>query len=95
MPVRIITDSATDILPGLHPSLTVLPLTVTFGAETYDGGTTLSHGRFYELLIESGTLQRGQTPYDARTKLPRRHFSTDYVPFHGKQTPTAEIFAQN
>ncbi len=56
MPVRIITDSACDMLPPYHAALTVLPLTVTFGQEQFLDGVTLSHRAFYEKLIEGPDL---------------------------------------
>lgn len=56
MPVRIITDSACDLMPPYHAALTVLPLTVTFGQEQYQDGVTLSHREFYEKLIEGPEL---------------------------------------
>lgn len=56
MPVRIIADSACDMVSADHPQLTVLPLTVAFGTTVYQDGVDLSHERFYELLIESDEL---------------------------------------
>ncbi|WP_322155823.1 DegV family protein [Paratractidigestivibacter sp.] len=65
MSVRIITDSASDILPGEHEGLVVLPLSVSFGEKNYSDGVDLSHERFYELLVEGDELPRtGQVnPY--------------------------------
>lgn len=65
MSVRIITDSASDILPGEHDGLVVLPLSVSFGQKTYADGVDLTHERFYELLIEEDELPKtGQVnPY--------------------------------
>lgn len=65
MAVRIITDSASDILPGEYPDLTVLPLSVSFGSEVYADGVDLTHERFYELLVEKDDLPKtGQVnPY--------------------------------
>lgn len=65
MATRIITDSASDILSGEHEGLTVLPLSVTFGATTYEDGVDLTHERFYELLVEEDELPKtGQVnPY--------------------------------
>lgn len=65
MSVRIITDSGSDILPGEHEGLVVLPLSITFGTTTYTDGADLSHERFYELLVEEDDLPKtGQVnPY--------------------------------
>lgn len=54
MKIRIITDSASEMVSGEH--LTVLPLTITFGTTEYADGVTLSHQKFYEKLIESDEL---------------------------------------
>ena len=54
MKIRIITDSAAEMVSGEH--LTVLPLTITFGTTEYADGVTLSHQKFYEKLIESDEL---------------------------------------
>lgn len=61
MTVRIITDSASDIIAADiaaagNPALTVLPLSVTFGQTTYEDGVDLTHRRFYELLVEGDDL---------------------------------------
>ncbi len=65
MPVRVITDSASDILPGEYPGLVVLPLSISFGETVYADGADLSHERFYELLVEEDELPKtGQVnPY--------------------------------
>lgn len=54
MKIRIIPDSASEMVSGEH--LTVLPLTITFGTTEYADGVTLSHQKFYEKLIESDEL---------------------------------------
>jgi len=57
MSIRIITDSASDILSPHRPEITILPLTITFGEKAYlDDGVDLTHWQFYERLIESDTL---------------------------------------
>ena len=52
MAVRIITDSGSDCLPGEHPNLDVLPLSIAFGDTTYSADVDLTRVRFYELLVE-------------------------------------------
>lgn len=67
MSVRIICDSASDILPEECPEgLTVVPLCVTFGGTSYRDGVDIKHQRFYEMLVESDELPvTGQvTPYE-------------------------------
>ncbi len=56
MRLRVITDSASDLLPPYRPDLTVLPMTVTFGARQYLDGVDLDHRQFFELLVESDQL---------------------------------------
>lgn len=56
MKIRIITDSASDILPPHRPELTVLSMCVSFGGEQYLDGVELSHRQFYEKLIEGEAL---------------------------------------
>lgn len=56
MKIRIIADSGCD-MPQPYPScVTVLPLTVTFGQESFEDGVTLSHRAFYEKLVEGEVL---------------------------------------
>ncbi len=54
--IRIITDSAADFTAPYPQGLWVLPLTVSFGDESFQDGVTISHHEFYEKLIESDTL---------------------------------------
>ena len=54
--VRFITDSASDMIQGDRENVTVLPMTITFGEESYADGVDLSHTAFYEKLVESDNL---------------------------------------
>ncbi len=54
--IRIITDSASDIVDNGRENLTVLPIQITFGEMEYQDGVTLTHRMFYEKLIESDEL---------------------------------------
>ena len=56
MSIRIITDSASDLLPPHRPEVTVLPMTITFGTEEFQDGVNLTHHQFYEKLIEGEDL---------------------------------------
>lgn len=66
MSIRIITDSASDIVEHKRQDLTVLPLKITFGNETYLDGVDLTHREFYERLIEYDELPTTSqvAPYD-------------------------------
>ena len=81
MSVRVITDSASDILPGEHEGLVVLPLSVTFGATTYEDGVDLTHERFYELLVEEDELPKtGQVnPFAFAQAIEEAHEAGDEV----------------
>nr|WP_296465844.1 DegV family protein [uncultured Acetatifactor sp.] len=54
--IRIITDSASDIVDNRREDLTVLPVSITFGSEEFQDGITLTHEAFYEKLIECDAL---------------------------------------
>lgn len=71
MSIRIITDSASDIIDHNNQNLTILPMTISFGAATYLDGITLSHHGFYEKLIECDTLPKTSqiSPYDFASAL--------------------------
>ena len=50
--IRIVTDSASDILKPFPENLTVLPITIRFGDEEFWDGVDLNHRQFYEKLLE-------------------------------------------
>lgn len=54
--IRIITDSASDLEPGFHEKVTILPISIRFGDEEYMDGITINNVQFFEKLIESDTL---------------------------------------
>lgn len=54
--IKIITDSASDIVDHVREKLVILPITITFGEEQFQDGVNLTHRGFYEKLIESDTL---------------------------------------
>lgn len=57
MRIRIITDSASDLLAPHRPEITILPMTITFGETAYlDDGVELTHQKFYELLVQGEDL---------------------------------------
>ena len=56
MKIRIVTDSASDLLSPHRPEITVLPMTITFGREEFRDGVDLTHRQFYEKLIEGEEL---------------------------------------
>ena len=54
--IKIITDSASDIVNNTREDLEILPMTISFGEEEYQDGVNLTHRTFYEKLIESDVL---------------------------------------
>ncbi len=54
--IRIITDSASDMVAPLPEGITVLPMTIRFGEEDYRDGVDITHAEFYEKLVESDAL---------------------------------------
>ena len=58
--IKILVDSASDIeeKEAQAMGITMLPVEVRFGDETYLDGVDLSHRRFFEKLIESNELPK-------------------------------------
>lgn len=54
--IRIITDSACDIAENTRADLTILPIQICFGEDSYFDNVTITHKEFYEKLIESDEL---------------------------------------
>lgn len=54
--VRIITDSASDIVAPFPENLTVMPLTIRFGSEEFRDGIDIDHRMFYEKLTSGKEL---------------------------------------
>ena len=53
MKTRIIVDSTSDLMPETRARVSVVPLTVHFGAEEFVDGVTIDHKAFYEKLVET------------------------------------------
>lgn len=58
MAIKIITDSASDILPAEAQALgiTVIPMIVRFGDTEYQDSVTMTHSEFYDRLAASKQL---------------------------------------
>lgn len=54
--IRIITDSASDIVDNEREDLTVLPINIRFREDEFQDGVNLTHRMFYEKLVESDEL---------------------------------------
>jgi len=54
--IAIVTDTSSDLLPAQaeEAGIRLVPLTVSFGDETFDAGTELSNEAFYERLTAPG-----------------------------------------
>jgi DegV family protein with EDD domain len=64
MPVRVVTDSTSDIPHAIARDLgiTVVPLTVVFGEESFRDGVDIDAPAFYERLITAKELPRTSQP---------------------------------
>lgn len=64
MPVRIVTDSTSDIPPDVAAELgiTVIPLNVHFGLDTYKDGVEMNADQFYSRLLNSPVLPKTSAP---------------------------------
>ncbi|MFW6056801.1 MAG: DegV family protein, partial [Chloroflexota bacterium] len=64
MTVRIVTDSTADLPESVVTALgiTVVPLHIHFGEDTYDDGVTISKDEFYDRLVTSARLPKTSAP---------------------------------
>jgi DegV family protein with EDD domain len=64
MTVKIVTDSTSDIPPGVAEDLgiTVVPLNVVFGTESFRDGIDLTTEEFYDKLVHGKTLPTTSVP---------------------------------
>jgi len=64
MPVKIVTDSVADIPPEVSAKLgiTVIPIILRFGDETYRDGIDIDSDRFFERLVTSKVLPTTAVP---------------------------------
>jgi DegV family protein with EDD domain len=64
MPVRIVTDSSSDLPPGDAERLgvEVVPLSIRFGTDEYTDGVDLSVGQFYDKLATTADLPETAAP---------------------------------
>jgi DegV family protein with EDD domain len=84
--VQVVTDSAADIATDVARDLniTVVPLSVHFGEQTYVDGATISPAQFYRLLTEN--------PHPPRTSQPSAgQFEQTYRRLHEAGTQIISI----
>jgi DegV family protein with EDD domain len=64
MPIRIVTDSTCDLPAALaaEHAITVVPLTITFGTESFRDGVDISATEFYRRLESADQLPRTSQP---------------------------------
>jgi DegV family protein with EDD domain len=71
MTIQIVTDSGSDLPPALakQHGITVVPLQVLIGGQTYQDGVDLTPGEFYQKLREHRELPKTSqpTPHDLLT----------------------------
>lgn len=89
MTVHIVTDSTSDIPHDLAEELhiTVVPLTITFGTESFRDGLDLSADEFYARLQESKHLPTTSQPPPALFEYAYKHLASqgDVVSVHISQ----------
>ncbi len=58
MPVKIVTDSVSDIPPHVVHELgiTVIPVLVRFGEDVYRDGIDITNDQFYDRLVDGGVM---------------------------------------
>jgi len=64
MTVKIVTDSVADIPPTVTAELgiTIIPVLVRFGEETYRDGIDITNDQFYERLVNSKVMPTTSVP---------------------------------
>jgi len=64
MTVKIVTDSVADIPPTVTAELgiTIIPVLVRFGEETYRDGIDITNDQFYERLVSSKVMPTTSVP---------------------------------
>ncbi len=64
MTVRVVTDSTADLPESVITALgiTVVPLHIHFGEDTYHDGVTISKDEFYDRLVTSSKLPKTSAP---------------------------------
>jgi DegV family protein with EDD domain len=64
MPVKIVTDSVADIPPDIVRELdiTVIPVLLRFGEETFRDGIDITNDQFYEKLVKSEVMPTTMVP---------------------------------
>lgn len=79
--ITIITDSASDMPQNNNDVITVLPMNITFGNDTFKDGVSLTPDDFYMKLIESDTLPKTSqiSPYDFEQAYEAALNDSDYV----------------
>jgi DegV family protein with EDD domain len=64
MTVRIVTDSVADIPPGIIKELdiSIIPVLVRFGEQTYRDGIDITNDQFYERLVHNKVVPTTAVP---------------------------------
>ena len=65
MSVRIVVDSTADMPESLKRQVGIVPLTVSFGQDSYLDGVTIDHAEFYQKMAAGDTLPTTSQPSPA------------------------------
>lgn len=50
MSIQIITDTGSDMIPGMNEDVVVIPMKINFDGKEYKDGVDISHKQFYEMM---------------------------------------------
>ena len=82
--VSIVTDSTSDIPPDIVRELhiTVIPVHVIFGEESFDDGVTITREEFYRRLKTTRVLPTTSTPSAGEFAETYQHVGGEIVSIH-------------
>ena len=94
----VVTDSSADVPPGRRPpNWRVVPISVSFGAESFADGVDIDAAAFYERLARSDRLPTTSQPptgllADVLREALETHETAVVLPLSGRMSGTAEGF---
>jgi DegV family protein with EDD domain len=94
----VVTDSSADVPPELRPpNWRVVPIPVSFGAESFEDGVDIDTAAFYDRLSRSDRLPTTSQPptgqlVDALREALQTHETAVVLPLSGRMSGTVEGF---
>jgi DegV family protein with EDD domain len=86
--IKIATDSACDLPAELYEQndITVVPINIQFGTETYEDGVTIDRSTFFQKIEETGVLPSTSQPSAGQFERHYRHLAaagaSDIISIH-------------